>query len=164
MRMTRHMHINIEGFLRNHKGQSIGSYFQDEKGQDLDDAEARNFLSKCLAKGWKKIPFGNCVGFDHFEHGCPGHPAQEELWFDFVIKNKKHWAHGFTVKRLQKVREAVMDDNNIMFDLLQRHGGDKLIPEQMREKDVFTFDHCIGNFTCNILYKMMDTGVYNPKK
>lgn len=163
MRTTHHVHASIEGMLRFYENESMAGILS-ENGKELSDAEARSFLAKCQAKGWKLIPCGDCVGFDHFNKGCPGHPAQRELWFDFVIKNKKHWAHGFTVKRLNKVREAVLEDEYIMSDLLDRHGGEKLIPELLREKDLEIFNHAIGNFTSSILSKMIDKGIYKVKK
>lgn len=44
----------------------------------MSDSEARKFLAEWLAKVWKKIPCGDCEGFDHFENGCPGHPILDD--------------------------------------------------------------------------------------
>jgi hypothetical protein len=80
-------------------------------------------------------------------------------WFDFIVLNKNHWGNGWTLKRLSAVRFAVLNDNNFMFDLLERHGGKDLMPEQMKEKDKEMFSHCIGNFSCNIHYKMIEVNI-----
>ena len=87
---------------------------------------------------------------------------KKEIWFQFVCDNKKYWANGFTLKRLEKVKQYVFDDESIMWDLLVRHGKD-LTPQQMKESDVDNFNHCIGNFYCNIFNKMIQTGIYKIK-
>ena len=74
---------------------------------------------------------------------------KKEIWFQFVCDNKKYWANGFTLKRLEKVKQYVFDDESIMWDLLVRH--------------VDNFNHCIGNFYCNIFNKMIQTGIYKIK-
>lgn len=79
-----------------------------------------------------------------------------DKWFDYVIANKKIWANGFTLKRLNNVRDAVLSDTNIMYDLLKRHSAEDMTPEQMQSHDMHLYNHCIGNFTCNILYKMIE--------
>jgi hypothetical protein len=76
--VKRHMSANIAGMLRNFKGKSMKGLIEDN-GRKLSDAEARAYLAECQAKGWKKIPCGDCEGFDPFENGCPGHPVEETL-------------------------------------------------------------------------------------
>ncbi len=83
----------------------------------------------------------------------------KEVWFQYIIDNKKHWCNGVTLKRLEKVKSAVLDDEDIMFDLLHRHGADKQTPEQMMKSYRKVFDHCIGNFSTAIMFKMMDVGL-----
>jgi hypothetical protein len=80
----------------------------------------------------------------------------KDKWYNYIITNKNLWGNGWTLKRLDKVKNAVLIDEDIMFDLLQRHNGENIEPEQMKETDKSTYDHCIGNFVCNIHYKMMD--------
>jgi len=43
-----------------------------------------------------------------------------------------------------------------MFDLLERHNCKNIKPELMELNDKQTFLHAIGNFVCNIHYKMMN--------
>lgn len=73
--VTRHMSLNIAGFLRN-TGRKKIRIFEDDNGKILSDTEARKYLSECLNKGWKIIPLGGediCDGFDFLGGGCPGH-------------------------------------------------------------------------------------------
>lgn len=80
----RHMSVNIEGMLRNFgvpgkkNYSSMAGIFQDENGKEMSDANARIFLHNAKLKGWKKIPCGNCEGFDYFGGGCPGHPITKK--------------------------------------------------------------------------------------
>ncbi len=83
----------------------------------------------------------------------------KEKWYVFVIANKNYWTHGMTLKRLDKVKAAVFADEDIMWDLLQRHGGKDKTPEEMKANDKECFEHCIGNFVCNIAYKMAESGI-----
>lgn len=83
----------------------------------------------------------------------------EEVWFDYVVSNKYLWCPGMTLKRLEKVKSAVLADKDIMFDLLQRHNANEKTPEEMKTTDAETFYHCRDNFICNILYKMMEIGL-----
>ena len=78
MKMIKHMSLSIAGALRNYKGKSMEGLLEDEKGNALSDAEVREYLAECQLKGWKKIPCGDCEGFDPFDKGCPGHPINEE--------------------------------------------------------------------------------------
>lgn len=62
--------------LRNYEGKSMQGFF-DIDGRPATDEEVRQYLAECLAKGWKKIPGGDCEAFDHFGGGCPGHLVEE---------------------------------------------------------------------------------------
>lgn len=75
------------------------------------------------------------------------------------MDNKRHWPHGLTKKRLEKVKDAVLSNDIIMGDLLLRHRGNELGPEELEREDKFQFDHAIGNFACSVLYKMMDMNI-----
>ena len=74
----------------------------------------------------------------------------KEEWYQFVIDNKQYWANGFTVKRLEKIKEKVFNHNHTMNDLLNRHGGSYLTPDEMIIKSLDQFNHCVGNFVGNI--------------
>src|SRR6478609_10440582 len=81
--VIRHISINCEGMLRNYEGRSMQGFF-DIDGRPATDDEVRQYLQECLEKGWKKIPGGDCEGFDHFGGGCPGHPVEE-------VENPKYY-------------------------------------------------------------------------
>ena len=89
--------------------------------------------------------------------------SMQELWFSYIMGDKKLWANGFTAKRLEKVKAHVLSDTDILFDLLIRHGGNKTLPAEMKANNPGCYDHCIGNFVCSILSKMMETGVIKKK-
>lgn len=74
--MRRHMAMNLAGLLRNYGRKSLKGFFFDEKGREMSDAECREYIAECQAKGWKVIPMcgeAECPNFDHFDKGCPGH-------------------------------------------------------------------------------------------
>lgn len=52
--------------------------------------------------------------------------TMKEKWFNFVVSDKSLWANGWTAKRLEKVKDAVLSDKHIMSDLLDRHDGGTL--------------------------------------
>lgn len=92
------MATNIEGLLRNMKGRKINCI--DDDDNTLSDREARNELGKLLAQGHKLIPSTNeCIGFDPFGKGCPGHLCEEHYkilhltikkrWFDMIASGEK---------------------------------------------------------------------------
>lgn len=71
------MSTNIDGMLRNMKGKKI-NFLDDDNGQQMSDKEARLTIAELKAKGHKLIPSGDCIGFDPFGGGCPGHPVIED--------------------------------------------------------------------------------------
>lgn len=85
----------------------------------------------------------------------PAQRARAEEYFDYVVKNKKGWCHGFTLKKLEAVKEDVFTNHDIMWDLLDRHRFMDGSPEQQRIADIRGFEHGIGNFTTSILYTMV---------
>lgn len=79
--MRRHMAMNLAGLLRNYGRRSLKGFFFDEKGREMSDAECREYIAECQAKGWKVIPMcgeAECPNFDHFDKGCPGHRITKE--------------------------------------------------------------------------------------
>ena len=78
----------------------------------------------------------------------------KEIWYQFVIDNPKYWANGFTVNRLKKIKHKIFNNKDIMFDLMDRHGGSYMDPKVMQQDNKYNFDHCIGNFVGNISYIM----------
>ena len=62
-------------------------------------------------------------------------------WFQFVMDNKRLWTNGMTKNRLEKVKEFVFADKDIMWDLLTRHGANELEPAQMEKENPHTYEH-----------------------
>jgi hypothetical protein len=85
----------------------------------------------------------------------------KEIWYQHVIDNKDLWCHGFTLKRLQKIKDVVLSDEHILFDLLLRHSANVMSPQQMKEKDSYAYKHCVDNFACNIAIKMREQKLIN---
>lgn len=80
---------------------------------------------------------------------------KQEYW-DHFLKLPKYWPHGFTEKRLQKVKPIAWEDQDFWDDILLRHGGYECSPEFLKEKDLETYQHCFGNFAgmlSNIMLK-----------
>lgn len=78
MSKTRHMCVDIRGFIRNNKfPHDYYGVFTHDDGRLMKPAEAQDFLFECIAKGWKVIPCDSaCEGFD-YQKGCPGHEVPE---------------------------------------------------------------------------------------
>jgi hypothetical protein len=74
---TYHMAVNISGMLRNMGRRKI-KFMQDDDGKPVSDAEARQYIAECQAKGYKLLPNSKCEGFDPFGGGCPGHVIAEK--------------------------------------------------------------------------------------
>ena len=77
MKKTIHMSMSIEGALRNFGKKSMAGLITEDNGAEWTDKMVRDYLQECLSKGWKKIPIGDCEGFDYFDKGCPGHEIKE---------------------------------------------------------------------------------------
>lgn len=78
MSATRHMSLNIRGFLRNARyPRDYRGLFRHGDGRGMTASEARDFLLDELSKGHVVIPFGHCEGFD-YTTGCPGHASEAE--------------------------------------------------------------------------------------
>ena len=77
MRRTIHLCVDIEGMLRIHKkkGSLERMMTDNETGRYLSDAEAREYLNECLAKGWRVLPMTECDNFD-YQTGCQGHDSE----------------------------------------------------------------------------------------
>lgn len=73
-------------------------------------------------------------------------------------KRREYWNHfvaeafvtrmppGVTGPRLRKVRRAILLCDDFWWDIVLRHGGTKLTPEQLRIQDPAQYEHCMGNF------------------
>jgi hypothetical protein len=80
----------------------------------------------------------------------------------YISEDKKHeyWNHfvtdAFTTPRglptevtgarLRKIKPKIWNDLDFWQDIILRHGGAKVTPEQMQQLDPEVYDHCLGNF------------------
>ncbi len=77
-----------------------------------------------------------------------------EYWNHFTTL-KSFWGHGVTLKRLEKAKPNLWNENNFWEDILFRHNGYKETPEEMLIRDRYTYDHCFGNMAAMIYQSMI---------
>lgn len=73
---TRHMGMDIQGFLDMYKRKKMTGLMTDDNGCKMSDKKCRDYLAECQSKGWKLLPMcglDECPEFDCFDKGCPGH-------------------------------------------------------------------------------------------
>lgn len=84
-----------------------------------------------------------------------------EYWNHFIAR----WAlEGgaspyITKAKLAKIKPRIMDDNEFWTDVIMRHDGDRLTPEQMQRVLPATYDHCSGNFWGMITQTIQELGM-----
>lgn len=83
MRTIKHLCVNIQGLLNNHKGKKIDGMIRDDNGKLLSDAGARRELARLQALGHKVIACCECEGFDPFGGGCPGRLIEDDKEVSF---------------------------------------------------------------------------------
>jgi hypothetical protein len=67
------MRLDIKGCLMNWKTKELKGMFRHDDGRAMSGEEAKDELLNELSRGHNYLPFGECVGFDPIEKGCPGH-------------------------------------------------------------------------------------------
>ena len=83
---------------------------------------------------------------------------RRKLWLDHFCENKNWWANGTTKRRLEKYREDILNDADIWSDILLRHGGQNFTPSELKESDIHTYNHAMGNLTgmiSHIIYNLI---------
>jgi hypothetical protein len=78
---------------------------------------------------------------------------KNEYW-NYFLTQKDFWGHGVTLNRLKKVKTILWHDDNFWSDILFRHNGGMETPEQMKMRDKFAYNHCIGNMASMITQTM----------
>lgn len=79
---------------------------------------------------------------------------KQEYWNHF-LKLPKYWPHGFTEKRLQKVKPIAWKDQDFWDDILQRHGAFDCTPQSLKDRNLGIYQHCFGNFAGMLLNIMV---------
>jgi hypothetical protein len=85
-----------------------------------------------------------------------------EYWNHFIAQwvlypGKRY--PSVTKTRLRKIMPQIMEDDDFWWDIVLRHGGDRMTPEEMATLDPQTYEHCLGNFWGGIHQDMMDAGL-----
>lgn len=86
---------------------------------------------------------------------------KHEYWNHFVARwaiGKTGHVPGITKVRLRNVKSILWNDNEFWSDIVYRHSGDKMTPEQMMKSDEATYEHCSGNFWGMIVQEMIERG------
>jgi hypothetical protein len=84
-----------------------------------------------------------------------------QYWNHFVTRwvvDKVGGAHGMTGPKLRKVKPIIWDDNFFWSDVIARHGGMGMTPEEMQARRPGVYDHCLGNFWGMIVQDMVERG------
>jgi len=85
---------------------------------------------------------------------------KHEYWNHFIaelyISNQKA---QFTGTHLRKIKPLMWRDHDFWYDLLVRHSGNDMTPEQMRDSMRGLYDHAHGNFWGMIIQKMVENGI-----
>lgn len=77
-----------------------------------------------------------------------------EYWNHFIaqwIVDGSGGGHGITGARLRKAKDRIMSDDQFWADIVIRHGGLDMTPEEMKKRDSLVYDHCLGNFWGQVL-------------
>lgn len=67
---------------------------------------------------------------------------KNEYWNHF-LELKTYWPHGFTLKRLEKIKDIVFKDIDFWDDIILRHGAYDTKPLDLNQH---TYQHLFGNF------------------
>lgn len=87
---------------------------------------------------------------------------KEAIWNYMVALPKKEKPYGCTIEKLAEAKQMIMKDTDFWHDIINRHGLtelDKTI-EQLKEKDLETYNHCVGNFWGMLMEKMWKNGIF----
>jgi len=116
-------------------------------------------------------------------HGtATGHRLKSEVFFvgrdEMHVSEKKkneYWNHfvanaftgaleiyrkppGVTGSRLRKLKPKLWQDDDFWWDIVSRHGGNDVTPEEMRYDDPAQYEHCLGNFWSMIIQDLHEMG------
>lgn len=70
----------------------------------------------------------------------------KDTYWEHYLCLTKYWGHGFTTRRLQKIRPYIMADKSFWLDVF-RHVQNNETPEEMKERDIDVYRHCFGNIS-----------------
>ena len=85
-----------------------------------------------------------------------------EYWRHFVSQKQFH-THGMTTKRLERVLPFVLVSKNFWEDVLMRHSGDGITPEEMQAHSQQNYEHCMGNMNGMTMQIMIEQRIIKVK-
>jgi len=75
---------------------------------------------------------------------------RKHLYWNHFISEAYLAPHGFPVgttgPRLSKIKAHLWDNERFWRDVVHRHSGNTVTPEQMAESEPVRYQHCQGNF------------------
>jgi len=74
----------------------------------------------------------------------------------FIAPGEKR---GVTGPRLRRIMPQIMDDEDFWWDVVSRHSGDKMTPEEMAETEPHIYQHCEGNFWGMVCQDLVEMGL-----
>lgn len=74
---------------------------------------------------------------------------KNEYW-NYFLTQKSFWGYGVNLNKLEKVKRIIWEDYNFWSDILLRHNGMSENPQELKQRNKFAHDHCIGNMASMI--------------
>ena len=71
---------------------------------------------------------------------------KNEYWEYFTKQIDFSEFTSLKIKSIEKIKPNVWDTDYFWKDILIRHGGNIVTPEEMKELDPFVYKHCMSNF------------------
>jgi hypothetical protein len=68
----------------------------------------------------------------------------KNIWWDWFVTNKKYWPHGLTYAKLNRTQAHIWHDNELWYDLLNRHSMIDKFPWKAKIDDKENYDHAIA--------------------
>lgn len=78
-----------------------------------------------------------------------------------IEKNRKQY-RGLTSLRMLKVRSKIFADRGFWMDIIGRHGGIDMSPEEMEKDFKVNYEHMIGNFASWAYEVLVPMGEIKP--
>lgn len=87
---------------------------------------------------------------------------KNEYWNHFVALayiTQRGFPHGVTGPRLRQIKRVLWGDQDFWWDIVLRHGGNTITPEQMMGTDYDQYEHCKGNFWGGVMQVAVRRGM-----
>jgi len=148
-----------------------------EWSADPDDpavSEAIKAISEALEEREQLLARGMRYGRSEMEAAVEGCSEIGRLWLSEMLvpttKRLEYWNHfvsrwavegvggGYRVtgRRLWKIRDKMLADDDFWQDIVLRHSGLDKTPEQLMAVMPEVYNHCLGNFWGMIYQELMD--------